>query len=230
MIVKTWQLTKNNREKKLLDNISISISNGKITGIIGSDNSGKTTLLHIISGRKKHDKGRLEILEHPVDRRSFRQVSYFPAGDILPGFLNGFELIRFCQGLYPDFNQEKASSYADILKINLKQKLHLLTPQTRELIKNLLCLSRDTAVYMLDCPFVILDTPNAELLKTVIFTRIQPNNAILITARDPNALETVCDDFLILANGKSIFYGDAEDFRLHRNLSMTSFYKRALIK
>lgn len=230
MIVKTWQLTKKNKEKTLLDNISISLSEGKITGVIGSENSGKTTLLHVICGRKKFDKGKLELLEKPATRKSFQVVSFFQAGDILPGFMSGKELIKFCKGFYADFSLDKSSSYAEILKLDLNKKIHLLTPQNRELIKSLLCLSRDASVFLLDSPFIMLDAIHAELLKTVLFTRIQKDNTIMIAARDPNVLETVCDDFLILRNGKSIFYGDGEDLRLHRSLSMSSFYKRALSK
>ena len=230
MIIKTLHLSKRWKNKDSLEDISITISEGKITGIIGAEHSGKSTLQQILGGRIKPDKGTIEILEKPVTQKSFNHVSYLSEGDILPGFYTGKKLIRFFKSYFPDFSTEKSYSYAETLKINLSQKVHLLSMQNREILKTILCLSRETSVYLLDNPFMMLDSVHFDLLNTVIYTSIQPTKGIIITSRDPALLEVVCDDFLILSKGKSIFYGDAEDFRLHRHESMSSFYKKALSK
>jgi ABC-2 type transport system ATP-binding protein len=230
MILKTWRLSKKVKKDLLLDNISINLSEGKITGIIGTENSGKTTLLQILGGRQKPDQGDIEILGKPVNRKSFLSVSYLAEGDILPGFYTGKNLIHFFKNYYPDFSIEKSNSYAETLKINLTKNINKLSRQTKELLKTILCLSRNTSLFLLDNPFMMLDAFHLDLLVTSIYSSIQQNNAIILTARDPSILELVCDDFLILSRGKTIFYGDGEDFRLHRNQSMSTFYKKALSK
>jgi ABC-2 type transport system ATP-binding protein len=230
MILKTLHLSKKLLGDVALDNISITISEGKITGIIGAENSGKTALLQLIGGRMKPDKGTIEIMEEPVSQKSFTHVSYLSAGDILPGFYNGKNLIHFFHSYFPDFCTEKSYNYAETLKINLTKKVNSLSTQNKELLKVILCLSRETQLYLLDNPFMMLDSVHLEMLTTVIYTSIQSTKGIIITTRDPSLLEVVCDDFLILSFGKSIFYGDGEDFRLHRSESMSSFYKKALKK
>jgi ABC-2 type transport system ATP-binding protein len=228
VILKTAHLTKKYRDKTSLEDIFCNISEGKITGIIGAENSGKTTLLQILSGRIKPDSGRIEILEKPVNRDSFLHVSYLSEGDILPGFYTGLHLVKFFNTFFSDFSTEKSYSYAETLKINLSKKISSFTMQNKELLKTILCFSRETSIYLLDNPFMMLDSYHKDLLIKVIYTCTQTENSIIITSRDPNVLELVCDDFLILDNGKSIFYGDCEDFRIHRSQSMTSFYKKAL--
>jgi ABC-2 type transport system ATP-binding protein len=230
MILKTLHLSKKRKNGETLEDISISISKGKITGVIGAENSGKTTLLQILGGRIKPDSGTFLFEDKPVSMESFRRVSYLSEGDILPGFCTGKKLIHFVHCFYPDFSTEKAYSYAETLKIQLTQKVGALSQQKRELLKTILCLSRECPLFLIDNPFMMLDKVHFDLLTTVIFTSIQPTKSLIITSRDPALLEVVCDDFLLLSGGKAIFYGDGEDFRLHRSESMSAFYKKALMK
>jgi ABC-2 type transport system ATP-binding protein len=205
MILKTLHLTKKIRERMELENISITITEGKITGIIGAENSGKTTLLKILGGRMNPDQGTIEIMEKPASRKSFNLISYLSEGDILPGFYNGKNLAQFFYGYFPDFNTEKFKNYAETLKINLTKKVTTLSPQKKELLKVILCLSRETNIYLLDNPFMMLDSVHLDLLTTVIYSSIDATKGFIITTRDPSLLELVCDDFFDFILGKVHF-------------------------
>ena len=55
-------LTKTFNKTTAIDNLSLDIAKGKITGLIGADGAGKTTLIRLIIGLLLPDKGNVEIL------------------------------------------------------------------------------------------------------------------------------------------------------------------------
>lgn len=55
--IKCNDLCKNYRQKKVLDNINLTIEEGKIYGLIGRNGAGKTTLLSIISAQNPASAG-----------------------------------------------------------------------------------------------------------------------------------------------------------------------------
>jgi len=93
-----------------LDNISFNVQAGKITGLIGPDGAGKTSLMRLLCGLLKADKGRaivlgLDVAEHAQQIQSL--VGYMPQ--------------RF--GLYDDLTvQENMNLYADLHNIPKEQR------------------------------------------------------------------------------------------------------------
>ncbi|MFV9614597.1 MAG: ATP-binding cassette domain-containing protein, partial [Gammaproteobacteria bacterium] len=47
---------------KALDNVTIQIQQGKVTGLIGPDAAGKTTLMRLVAGLLLPDEGHIEAL------------------------------------------------------------------------------------------------------------------------------------------------------------------------
>lgn len=59
-------LSKIYKGKKILKNISLQLSPGKVYGIIGENGAGKTTLMKIVCGLTSCDEGKCEVSEHCV--------------------------------------------------------------------------------------------------------------------------------------------------------------------
>ncbi len=95
---------------KALDNISVEVKAGQITGLIGPDGAGKTTLMRMLSGLLKPDSGQaqvlgLDVLKYPQQIQSI--IGYMPQ--------------RF--GLYEDLTvQENMDLYADLHNIPVNQR------------------------------------------------------------------------------------------------------------
>lgn len=68
-----------------IDNVSLDIPAGKMVGFIGPDGTGKSTLLGLISGAVKIQKGTVEVLGGDMAKRSHRnrvcpRIAYMPQG------------------------------------------------------------------------------------------------------------------------------------------------------
>ena len=81
MIIKASNLQKNFEENQAIKNLNISISSGKITGIVGPDGAGKTTLIRMFTGLLKPSFGELEVLGYKMPNTSsdfLQQIGYMP--------------------------------------------------------------------------------------------------------------------------------------------------------
>lgn len=67
-VLKTNNLTKTYRGVKALDNVSITMTTGKIYGLIGQNGAGKTTFMRVVSGLTFPDKGTFELFGHTGDK------------------------------------------------------------------------------------------------------------------------------------------------------------------
>lgn len=169
--VKIRNLVKTFGKTKALNNISVDIEKGKITGLTGADGSGKTTLIRLIVGLILPDQGETEVLGlNPYKQKKLLmpKIGYMPQ--------------KF--GLYEDLTvKENLELFADLknVKHNFKKLLEFtgLEPfQTRQAkalsggMKQKLAL----ACILQNSPeFLLLDEPSVgvdpisrkELLKTV---------------------------------------------------------------
>ncbi|MBI2734510.1 MAG: ABC transporter ATP-binding protein, partial [Aquabacterium sp.] len=71
--------------QQALDNIDLILPAGRTIGLVGPDGVGKSTLLSLISGIKKTQTGRMQVLGGDIKDRAFRQslaprVAFMPQG------------------------------------------------------------------------------------------------------------------------------------------------------
>jgi ABC-2 type transport system ATP-binding protein len=213
-----------------IPSIEFNLDLGKVLGIIGPENSGKSNLLNQISGQSKPSKGQILFFNKNVSRESNHKISYFAEGNILPGFLSVKDLLDFHQYFYPDFSKKVAFEMLETFKINPQKLVSQYTLQQQELIKIVLTFSRDTTLYLLDNPFKMVETIHEKELSKILFSIVNENRSIIITARDIAPLELVCDDLMILSDGRIAFFGNAEDFRMNRKQSISDYYQESVSK
>ncbi|HEQ4271286.1 TPA: ATP-binding cassette domain-containing protein, partial [Streptococcus pyogenes] len=60
-LLQLHHVSKSYREKKAIDDLTITIPNGKIIGLLGPNGSGKTTLIKLINGLLQPNKGEIVI-------------------------------------------------------------------------------------------------------------------------------------------------------------------------
>jgi len=213
-----------------IPSIEFYLDIGKVLGIIGPENSGKSILLNQISGQSKPVKGQILFFDKKVAKENNSQISYLAEGSILPGFLSVKELLDFHQYFFPDFNKKSALEMLETFKIIPNKRVNQFSMQLQELIKIVLTFSRDTILYLVDNPFKMIEKIHEKEVSKILFSIVNENRSIIITARDIAPLELVCDDFLLLSGGRITFYGDAEDFRMNRKQSMSDFYQESFTR
>ena len=105
-----------------IDNLSLNIEKGKITGLIGADGAGKTTLIRLVIGLLVPDSGEISTLGlNPVTQKSELnpKIGYMPQ--------------KF--GLYEDLTViENLKLYADLKEVDLPAPLGPKSPKISPLL------------------------------------------------------------------------------------------------
>src|SRR5688572_10739891 len=107
-ILECENLSKYYGTTKALDSITLSIPQGRITGLLGPNGSGKTTLIKICNDLLTPTKGKIRIGGFEPGVETKKIVSYLPEKTYLNNWMKVSELINFFKDFYTDFNTDKA--------------------------------------------------------------------------------------------------------------------------
>jgi ABC-2 type transport system ATP-binding protein len=211
----------NGRVVQALDKVSFSVRHGRVSGLIGPDSAGKTTLMRLAAGLLLADSGRVTVLGKDAGSESLQvqgSIGYMPQ--------------RF--GLYDDLTvQENLDLYADLQGVALPDRgdrygellqMAGLEPFTRRLAGKLsggmkqklglaCSLVRQPALLLLDEPTVGVDPLSRRELWAIVnrLVRNEQTTVLLSTAYLDEAER--CDEIFLLHDGQLLDHGDPKILR-----------------
>ncbi|BBK37782.1 ABC transporter ATP-binding protein [Allostella sp. ATCC 35155] len=107
---------------KALDGIDLDVDAGRMTGIIGPDGVGKSTLLSLVAGARTIQEGRIDVLGGDIAdtahrNRIFPQIAYMPQGlgRNLYATLSVFENVDFFGRLFGHAKRERERRIGELL-------------------------------------------------------------------------------------------------------------------
>ena len=208
MYIELERVTKNIKGRQVLNNVSMSIREGEIVGIVGINGAGKTMLFRAISGLVKIDSGKIKIKDqivcggnaYPVKLGiMLENVGLWPelnAVENLTRLSNINHRItrsRICQvisevGLDPnDLRPYK--------KYSLGMKQRLLIAQAIMEYPELL---------ILDEPSNALDRQGQELIRNILIQHRNRGATILLASHNKQDIDILCDRILNMEGGEIV--------------------------
>ena len=94
-LLKCKNLTKNYGDKEVLKGINLTISSGKIIGLLGKNGTGKTTLIKLINGLLTPTSGELLFKGKPIGIESKKCISYLPEKTYLDKSMTVNDTIKY---------------------------------------------------------------------------------------------------------------------------------------
>ncbi len=209
-------------EKRLINKLSFTIEQDKITVIIGKNGSGKTTLLELMNGLLKPQSGKIIIGDYVIDKKNtvdkefHKKVGFlfqFPEEQFFHSTVEkeiGFSVDQF---QYRVNEKEKRVKEA-LLLVGLNDsylKRDPLTLSNVEMRKVALAsiLIYNPKVLFLDEPTVGFDEENKKsFLKLIKRLKKRYHKTIIMVSHDIEFIHKFADEILVLDNGKLITQGD----------------------
>ena len=211
-----------NEGLRAIDNISFSVEEGKLVGIMGASGSGKTTLLNLISGIQKPSSGSVKIngLDIYENAEAIEGVfGYVPQDDLLIEDLTVFENLYFaaCQ-CFTEKSKKEITELVDQTLSNLglfeKRELKVGSPFNkvisggqRKRLNIALELIREPLVMFLDEPTSGLSSRDSENLMDLIRDMTLKGKLVFTVIHQPSSeIFKMFDKVIILDQGGSLAY------------------------
>ncbi|MDY4078800.1 MAG: ABC transporter ATP-binding protein [Clostridium sp.] len=203
-------------EKEILHNINLKMDKGKIYGIIGPNGVGKTTLIKSLVGIYKNNKGSIlydgeEVYDNPKVKE---KISYVADEN---NFFTSFtikDIIKFYKMAYKNFKEEKFHSMNKIFNVNIKKRFYMLSKGTKMRVALMIAFAQCGEYMILDEPTSGLDPILKNKLLKLLQKEVKERNiTIIISSHHLNELEKICDDIIIIDNGKVSYESSLDNMR-----------------
>ena len=174
-LVKCTGLCRSFEAVQALRGVDLSLTSGKIVGLLGPNGSGKTTLIKILNGLLQPTAGEARIagLLPGVETKAI--TSYLPDRGYFPDWMRVRDMIDMFSDFYADFDRAKAEEMCRVLGLEAGRRIKTLSKGTREKMQLMLVMSRRARLYLLDEPIAGVDPAAREFILRTILTNYNEN-------------------------------------------------------
>jgi ABC-2 type transport system ATP-binding protein len=194
-----------NSRTQVLHDVSFTIAENQVVGLIGPNGSGKSTLIKVILDLLQLQSGRVCIgSDSSQSRRAKMSSIYLSSNDYLPEFLTGEEYVRFMHGLYGE-PIDHAALKSQFARYSMRERHRdLIEDYSHGMRKKLQLI----AAFMLRRKFTVIDeTLNGVDIDAIkVFERdirelAKEGRSVLLCSHDFPMLEHVADGLAVLIQG-----------------------------
>lgn len=206
-------ISKSFKDVTALDQVSISLEENRIYGLLGRNGAGKTTLLNIINNRIFPDSGTITFNdENVLENDQILQQFYFTGEKLLfPETMKIKNIFRWTQEFFPDFDMDYALKLSELFELPLKKKVTALSTGYQSIFKNIIALSVNTPFVFLDEPVLGLDANHRELFYKLLIEKYSEHPfTCVISTHLIDEIATLIEDVIIIKNGKILCQDSCE--------------------
>ncbi len=201
---------------KALSDMTCTIPEGCIYGLVGSNGAGKSTFLRLITGVYQPDHGYVEIdgelvWDNPIAKDSF---VYVPDELFFLPNSNMNRMAKVYSSSYSNFDMERFNKLCELFKLCPNSNINTFSKGMKRQASTILALSCKTKYIFFDETFDGLDPVIRNLVKKVIYADVCDRNAtVVITSHSLRELEDTCDQLALLHKGGIIFESDIQNLK-----------------
>ncbi|MCL2889051.1 MAG: ABC transporter ATP-binding protein [Eggerthellaceae bacterium] len=208
-----------------LDNLSFSLSEGRIVGLLGPNGSGKTTFIKIASGLLVPSEGQVLINGMPPGPQTKKLVSYLPDRVYFDSWMKVKDCVALFSDFYEDFDRVKASEMLVSLGINENEQFKTLSKGTQEKVQLALVMSRKAQLYLLDEPIGGVDPAARDFILDTIIRNYNEEGIVIISTHLIYDIERVLDDVIFLWGGRIERVSSVDDIREQTGKSVDAVFR-----
>jgi lipopolysaccharide export system ATP-binding protein len=219
-VLRTENLVKIYKKRRVVDGVSISVKQGEIVGLLGPNGAGKTTTFYMIVGAIKPNGGKVylddrDITKLPMFKRARLGIGYLPQEPSIFRYLSVWDNIYGVLEMR-GYNKKEARSLTEevIELLNLKKVVKNLGIQLSGGERRRVEVARTVVLkpkfLLLDEPFAAVDPKTREEIQEIVLKLKDMGIGIIIT--DHNVRETleITDRAYIIYEGKILIEGSTQ--------------------
>lgn len=208
-----------------VNNITLTLSKGKIIGLLGPNGSGKTTLIKMMNGLLTPSQGSIKINGQYVGTETKAHVAYLPDRTYLSGGQKISQILDYFCDFYADFSKERALEMLQSLNIDPSVKLKTLSKGNKEKVQLILVMSRKADLYVLDEPIAGVDPAARDYILRTIINNYNPDATVIISTHLIGDIEQVLDEVIFMRYGHLALYTSVDNIREQHGKSVDAYFR-----
>lgn len=186
--------------KKVYTDFSLNIPAGGIYGLLGRNGTGKSTLLYLICGLLKPQKGSCQINNIDASERNvdiLKDIFLVPEEFELPSCtLNTY--VRINKPFYPNFSEELLNRCLEVFSLSRDIHLKTLSMGMKKKVFVSFALATQTRLLLMDEPTNGLDIPSKSQFRRILSWVATEERTIIISTHQVKDVEQLFDHFIII--------------------------------
>lgn len=221
MILRAENLVKIYKSRRVVNDISVEVSQGEIVGLLGPNGAGKTTSFYMIVGLIQPNEGKIflednDITSLPMYRRAKQGIGYLAQEASVFRKLSVEENIMAVLEMTKMPKQERKEKVESLLEefslTHVRKNLGMvLSGGERRRTEIARALAVDPKFVLLDEPFAGVDPIAVEEIQIIVAKLKTKNIGILITDHNVNETLSITDRAYLMFEGKLLKAGTAEE-------------------
>lgn len=203
-------------ESKAVDNVSVSIKENAVFGLIGTNGAGKSTVLRMVAGVLEPDEGEIVIDGFPVfDNMEAKRKMYFIADE--PYFFansNAIDMQKYLSTIYSEFAVDDYYNYLINFGLDKKRKINTYSKGMKKQLALICGICSGTKYLLCDETFDGLDPVMRQGVKSIFASEMEKRGLTpIIASHNLRELEDICDHVGLLHKGGVLLSKDLEDMK-----------------
>lgn len=217
-MLKLENVTKYYGTNLAVDNLSFTINNGEIFGLLGVNGAGKTTTFRMIMGLLEPTKGKITIDDKIVDYSLCENIGFLTEERSLLTKLTVKEQVIYygtLKGMTESAILKKLDYWLErfgVLEYK-ERKIKELSKGNQQKIQFITAIIHEPSLLVLDEPFTGLDPINVELFMAVIREFKENGKMIIFSSHRMEHVELFCEKLVILKKGKTVLSGSLKSIK-----------------
>lgn len=217
-MLKVENITKYYGDNLAVDDLSFTINDGEIFGLLGVNGAGKTTTFRMIMGLLEPNKGHITLNGEDINYKTVERIGFLTEERSLLTKLTVKEQVVY-------YGTLKGMKEKDILKkldywlerfeiLGYKErKIKELSKGNQQKIQFITAIIHEPDLLVLDEPFTGLDPINVEMFMSVIREFRDKGKMIIFSSHRMEHVELFCEKLVILKKGKSVLSGSLKEIK-----------------
>ncbi|MGI6262968.1 MAG: LPS export ABC transporter ATP-binding protein [Succiniclasticum sp.] len=220
MIIETKNLVKVYGDRRVVDDVSITVEQGHIVGLLGPNGAGKTTTFYMVVGITKPDDGQVlldgeDISQYTMAERARKGIGYLPQeASIFRKMTVEENLMAILETTSLTHEEQVAKMNSLIEEFRIDHVRHskgtALSGGERRRVEIARALATDPAFILLDEPFAGIDPLAVGDIQSMVAHLSHRGIGVLITDHNVRETLSIVDRAYILAEGRILLHGSSD--------------------
>ncbi len=215
-VIRTRGLSRTFRGVAALDDVTIDIKEGLITGLLGRNGAGKTTFMSLVTAQDRPTAGTIEVGGHdPFERAgTIEKMCFLRDNQRYPDDYKLVHAVRAAAIFYPHWSQETADRLITQFRIPAKPVVKKFSRGQLSALGIVLGLASRSPITLFDEPYLGLDaTARGIFYDELLRDYAEHPRTIILSTHLINEMDQLLERVVILDQGRVVRHADVEELR-----------------